>query len=171
MRRGRVIVIMLGVLVVAIGTGILVWGVIHARPRVSAMVVGYTTNQAPPQMTKDIGSSTYVCAIVAVTNNSRHDFTYKLPVYGVLVETASGWRDVFVGATGPQEYTLRPGEGFTFDASIPINRRWKVVFRYNDGRKPSWIARRVPSWLTAKLPWLFPLPIATTEAIDLRARR
>ncbi len=165
---------------VAVGTAVFAWKIRGAKPRVSATVVGYTTNQAEPQMAKDIGSSTYVCAVVAVTNNSKRVLTYKgfgfdgmspqLAVYSVLRETDSGWKSLMTCETGPQEYALRPGECFKFEAFVVTKWRSKVAFTYNDGCKPSWIARRLPVWLSAKLPWLSPWHTVTTEPIDLRPR-
>ncbi len=146
------------------------------RPVVSVAVVGYTTNQWSDETAAELGRRTYVCAVVAVTNMSTQPFTYlaygsKSADYTILHQTAFGWKQPDSGfrcGTGLESCTLRPSQGFTFEAVVPTDKACKVAFDYSDGRTPSPVWDKLPFWLVRRLPWATPWRTVATEAIDLR---
>ncbi len=182
--RGTQAVFILGGLAV-ISTAVVGWQIVHAKPRVSATVVGYTTNWASPNVMVTIANTPCAIAVIAVTNQSQETLRYlgfglkdeispTVPVYSLFQETGFGWTAarvyINVRQTLPmREFVLEPKQGFTFHAIVESDKRCKVAFSYNDG--PSWIAKQLPSWLAAKLPlWFWGVHTARTEAIDLRPK-
>lgn len=160
-----------------LGVAVVLCTLVDTKPMVSLTVLGYTTNRWSDDLAQMFGSRTYIEALIAVTNNSSRSFTYSgligLPQrvsYEILRETPQGWKAPggFRCGMGLTRHTLSPGQGFTFEAIVDSDKPCKVEFAYSDGRKPSRIWQRLPSWLSQRLPWSSPWRSATTEPIDLR---
>ena len=178
MRTPRLKFIVISLL--ALGLALVVWGLIDARPPVSLTVISMTTNHWPEDIAARFGRRTYVCAVVAVTNNTGRPFTYWTRYsedsveYRVLHQTPLGWKEPasrWRCGTGLQKHTLSPLRGFTFQAVVETDKPFKVALDYWDGHKPSSFWRWLPSWLSQRLPWSSPWHTATTDVIDLREPR
>ena len=162
-----------------LGTAVVTWALVDARSPVSLTVLSNTTNRWSDDLAAQFGSRTFVCALIAVTNSSSRSFTYwargsaSFTDYEVLREIPQGWKapSGFRCGTGLMQHTLSPGQGFTFEAVIESDKRCRVEFTYSDGRTPSRIWQRLPSWLTHRLPWSSPWRTAITDPIDLRGPR
>jgi hypothetical protein len=161
--------------VLVLGLAVVAAALVSARPKVSLTVLGYSANH----FATDSGSRTYVRALVAVTNNGSRPLTYwardpaRFVEYEILRETPQGWKAPtgWRCGTGLMEHTLSPRQGFIFEAIVDSDKRCKVEFTYSDGKTPSRIWQRLPSWLRQRLPWSSPWRTATTEPIDSREPR
>lgn len=166
--KGKIVT---GVLVLALVILVSAWA--SAKPPVTLTVLRYTTNQS----LSGPAGSTYICAVIAVTNQSKQSLQYwsfgGLPDhcdYEVLRRTTLGWK-ANVGlrcGTGLELKELAPAQGFTFEAHIPIDETCKVELRYWDGRTPNPIWQKLPRWIVARLPWATTWHAARTKVIDVR---
>jgi len=177
MRASKTRLVIGGVLILVLATFASV--LTSGGPVVSVAVVGYTTNHWSDDTAAELGSRTYVCAVVAVTNTSKQAFSYlgygtRLPdlaSYTILHQTDFGWKEPDTGfrcGTGLELYPLLPSQGFTFEAVVPTDKACKVAFDYSNGRTPHPAWNKLPYWIARKLPWATPWRTATTEPIDLR---
>lgn len=158
---------------------VVAWVILSSMPPITLTVLNYTTNQWSDELASQVGSRTYVSAVIAVTNNSDQTFTYSarglshLVEYEILRQTPQGWKapGSFRCGTGLTRHALLPRHGFTFEAVVDSNTPCKIEFGYSDGRQPNQIWYRLPSWLTQRVPWFSPWRTATTEPIDLSKPR
>jgi hypothetical protein len=173
MRNSKSKVAISGILILV--SAVLAFLFLNKAP-VSISVVGYTTNQWPAATAARLGSQTYICAVVAITNNGSQSFTYYAfgstsADYQILHQTTFGWKapdsDFWCG-TGLQRGTLAPSQGLTFEAIVPTDKACKVAFDYSDGRTPNRLWQRLPAGLTRRLPWGKGWKRVTTDVIDLR---
>ncbi len=163
-----------------LGAVVVTWALLVSKPPITLTVLNYTTNRWSDELNAQAGSRTFVCAVIAVTNNSDQKFVYsargglaRFVEYEILRQTPQGWKAPggFRCGTGITRHELLPGQGFTFEAVVDSNTPCKVEFGFSNGRQPNQIWYRLPSWLTQRLPWFSPWRTVTTEPIDLRAPR
>ena len=159
---------------VLLGATILAWAATR-KPPVSLTVVKLVANDVS---VRGQTSQRFASAVIGVTNNTTHTFTYHgyappdSAIYGLFEQTPSGWQEArsrFFCAAGVQTQTLEPGHGFTFQVMVQAGRPCKVTLNYSDTRKPNPMWQRLPPWLVNRLPWLAPWRTAISDPIDLKA--
>jgi hypothetical protein len=162
--------------VIAIATRVIV----GRQPLISLTVLSYKTNRVSDDLVPELGSRSYVCAVIAVTNNSQHAVTYmgmgspELPEYDILHWSRFAWRKPTGGwrcGTGMEAITLSPSHGFTFEAVVDTDAPCKVRLEYCDSSNRKQIWQRLPYWLSSRMPWTSPWRTVVTKVVDLTATR
>jgi len=124
-------------------------------------------------------SGTNYYAFVAVTNRSKHSFTYTsglgetYPRYGVVLETPpppseKGFRAIRGGSCIVGSATLKPRSGLTFTATLPSAERCRITFTYSETRRWHRFLRYVPRWVRRIIPASPPSHKLTTKVFDPR---
>src|SRR4030095_9766102 len=143
--RLRLILLMgLAATVVVLVFGGATWA--HFNPKFELTVVGYTTNQATPEIAALLRQPYYVCAVIAATNHHRSGITYPLTQnlltdYLILHRFRSRWMDLASERPDfPTEAWLPPGGNTFFEAFVDTQVPCRIALDY---RVESEVGRRL----------------------------
>jgi len=172
------IILSAAILIVALVFGVRAF----TRPPVSLTMLGYTTNRLPAGITSQVvydGPRAY--ATIGVTNNTTQVFKYWFEIgktnhwinrswtnamHLVSVGTNNPTPRVWVSGDRVSEQCLLPHKGFAFQAVVPGDNPWQVIFSYSSTNKPSRIWKKLPPWLVTRLISTSPMRTVSTELIE-----